>query len=131
MDKALWESHRESGAVGAQAPGASKLDWRKKMSDHIAFGLLIYTGLQIFVTMGALETSGESVLPYFALVVLVAAIIPGCRLFEKRWEDLSDEQAANPELAGLFRRDRNLVWAAAIGLPFLLTGIFKLAALLI
>jgi hypothetical protein len=114
-----------------QAPGARTLDWRKKMSDHIAFGLLIYTGLQIFVTMGALETSGESILPYFALVVLVAAIIPGCRLFEKRWEGLSDAEAANPELAGLYRRDRNLVWAAAIGLPFLLTGLFKLGALFI
>ena len=101
------------------------------MSDHVAFGLLVYTGLQIFVTMGALRTGGESILPYFALVVLVAAIIPGCRWFEKRWEGLSDEQAANPELADPFKRDRSLVWAGAIGLPFVLTGLFKLVALFV
>jgi hypothetical protein len=27
------------------------LDWRKRMSDNIAYALLVYTGLQIFVTM--------------------------------------------------------------------------------
>ena len=54
----------------------------------------------------------------------VVAIIPFCRLFERRWEGLSDIEAANPELAGRFRRDRALVWLFAFGLPFLLTGLF-------
>jgi len=131
MNKALWDANRDAEAGAVQAPLATGLDWRKRMSDHIAYGLLVYTGLQIFVTMGVLKTGGESILPYFALVVLVAAIIPGCRLFERRWEGLSDEQAANPELADLFKRDRNWVWIAAIGLPFVLTGLFKLALLLV
>ncbi|MCE2842918.1 MAG: hypothetical protein LW689_09220 [Novosphingobium sp.] len=48
------------------------LDWRKRMSDHIAYALLAYTGLQIFVTMGALNAKSGSMLPYFALIVLVA-----------------------------------------------------------
>ena len=129
MDKALWESAREAEEAQAHARPAKGLDWRKRMSDHIAYGLLAYTGLQIFVTMGALKTGGESILPYFALVVLVAAIIPGCRLFEKRWEGLSDDEAANPELADLFKRDRALVWVGAIGLPFVITGLFKLVSL--
>jgi hypothetical protein len=129
MDKALWGARPDAAAPGAQA--AKGLDWRKRMSDHIAYGLLAYTGLQIFVTMGVLKTGGESILPYFALVVLVAAVIPGCRLFEKRWEGLSDAEAGDPELAGRFRRDRNFVWAAAVGLPFLLTGLFKLVLLLV
>ena len=124
MDKAL----RERTAAGHRA---HRLDWRKKMSDHVAYALLGYTALQIIVTMGALESNGESILPYFALVILVAAVIPGCRVFERRWEGLTDGQAANPELADLFRRDRNLVWIAAIGLPFLITGLFKLALLII
>ena len=124
MDKALWEPDRE--AEEAQAAPAKGLDWRKRMSDHIAYGLLVYTGLQIFVTMGALKTGGESILPYFVLVVLVAAIIPGCRLFEKRWDRLDDEQAADVEFTAEYRRDRNIVWAGAIGLPFLITGLFKL-----
>mgnify|MGYP000272847504 CR=1 FL=1 len=104
------------------------LDWRKRMSDHIAYALLAYTGLQIFVTMGALNAKSGSLLPYFALIVLVAAIIPACRRFERRWNRLSNEQAADPELAPYYRNDRNWVWALAIGLPFIVTAIFKLLA---
>ena len=100
------------------------LDWRKRMSDNIAYALLAYTALQIFVTMGALHGKGGSILPYFALVVLVAAIIPACRRFEKRWNRLSDEQAASIEIAGCYRRDQMWLWGLAIGLPFLLTGVF-------
>jgi hypothetical protein len=118
MDKALREHS------GTQRRAASKLDWRRKMSDHVAYGLLVYTGLQIWVTMGTLKGASGSILPYFALIVLVAAIIPGCRMFEKRWEVLSDDQASNPELAGRFKRDRALIWLFAIGLPFALTGLF-------
>jgi hypothetical protein len=119
MDKALREhsaTHKRAGA---------KLDWRRKMSDHVAYGLLVYTGLQIFVTMSALKVGQGSILPYFALIVLVVGIIPGCRMFERRWEALSDSEAANPELADRFKRDRLLVWLFALGLPFALTGIFK------
>ncbi len=118
MDKALREraTQRRAGA---------KLDWRRKMSDHVAYGLLVYTGLQIFVTMSALKVGAGSILPYFALIVLVVGIIPGCRLFEKRWEALSDSEAANPEFADRYKRDRLLVWLYALGLPFAVTGIFK------
>jgi len=127
MNKALWKAGRDT-ASDHQVRG---LDWRRKMSDHIAYALLVYTGLQIFVTMGALKTESGSILPYFALIVLVAAIIPGCRLIERRWEQLDDGQAANPELASRFRRDRLLVWIAGIGLPFLITGLFKGLALVV
>jgi hypothetical protein len=100
------------------------LDWRRKISDHVAYALLVYTGLQIWVTMGALKTAAAgTLLPYFALIILVAAIVPGCRLIERRWEGLSDGEAASPEYASAFRRDRLLIWIGAIGLPFLVTGI--------
>ena len=118
MDKAL----REQAATQKRA--GVKLDWRRKMSDHVAYGLLVYTGLQIFVTMSALKVGQGSILPYFALIVLVVAIIPGCRMFEKRWEGLSDSEAANPELADRFKRDRLLVWLFALSLPLALTGLF-------
>lgn len=104
-------------------------DWRRKMSDHIAYALLVYTALQIFVTVGALKAGGGSLLPYLALIILVVAIIPACRRFEARWNRLSDEQAHDPALAPYFRRDRFMLWALAIGLPFALTGMFKLLAL--
>ena len=109
---------------------ARPVDWRRKMSDHIAYALLAYTALQIFVTMGALRGEGASLLPYLALVVLVAAIIPACRRFERRWNRLTDEQACDPALAGYYRHDRTMLWAMAIGLPFVLTGMFKGLALL-
>jgi len=124
MDKALWKAGRDT----AGEHRVRHIDWRRKMSDHIAYALLVYTGLQIWVTMGALKTSSGSILPYFALIVLVAAIIPGCRLIERRWEHLDDDEAASPEFEPLFKRDRLLVWAAAIGLPFLVTGVAKAAS---
>lgn len=103
-------------------------DWRKRMSNAVAWALLVYTALQIFVTMGALHAEGTSMLPYFALVILVIAIIPACRRFERRWARLSDEQAADPALAPRFRRDMITLWLLAIGLPFAVTGLFKLLA---
>ncbi len=104
---------------------AGALDWRKSMSDHVAYALLVYTGLQIFVTIKALNTGGASILPYIALVVLVAAIIPACRWFEKRWTGLSDSEAADQAYRPAFRRDLAGLWVLAIGLPFVLTFCFK------
>lgn len=119
MDKALDYSAR-----GAR-PAGRKLDWRRRISNHVAWGLLIYTGLHIFVTMGVLKTGQGSILPYFSLVVLVGAIIPACRWLEKRWEGLTDEQAADPAYAARFRKHVILVWIAAIGLPCAITAGFK------
>ncbi len=100
-------------------------DWRKAMSDHVAYGLLAYTALQIFVTVKALADGSSGLLPYLALIVLVAGIIPVCRWFEKRWANLDDVQASDPAFAGAFRRDVIALWSLAIGLPFGLTVIFK------
>ena len=105
------------------------IDWRRKMSDHIAYALLTYTALQIFVTIGALKTKGTSLLPYLALVILVGAIIPACRRFERRWTSPTAVQAMDPELEHRFHRDRLALWLLAIGLPFALTALFKGLAL--
>lgn len=116
--------------LSAQHSSDRPIDWRRKMSDNIAYALLVYTALQIFVTMGALKAEGMSLLPYLALVILVAAIIPACRRFERRWNRLNDEQATDPALAAYYRRDRLALWLLAIGLPFALTAVFKGLALL-
>ena len=118
MDKALRD------AVATHKRTSRKLDWRRKMSDNVAYALLVYTGLQIFVTMGQLNNGSSSILPYFALILLVAAIIPGCRMFEKRWDRLSESEAANPELRDRFRRDLVLLWLSAVSLPLIITGAF-------
>jgi hypothetical protein len=116
-------ARRATGLRPAQ--GTVKIDWRRRMSDHIAYALLVYTALQIFVTVGALKAEGRSLLPYLALVILVVAIIPACRSFEARWNRLSDAEAQDPAFARQYRRDRLALWLLAIGLPFALTGIFK------
>ena len=118
-----------SGSHATPHDGARTADWRKRMSDNIAYALLVYTSLQIFVTMGALRGQKSSLLPYLALVVLVGAIIPACRRFERRWNRLSDEQAADPAFLPFYRRDRAWLWALAVGLPFAITGVFRLLAL--
>jgi len=116
--------HQSAGAI---ASGEVR-DWRKAMSDHVAYALLVYTGLQIFVTVKALSSDGMSILPYMALVVLVAAIIPACRWFERRWTDLSDEVVADPATGSAFRRDVIVLWILAIGLPLVLTACFRALA---
>ncbi len=100
-------------------------DWRKSMSDHVAYALLAYTGLQIFLTVKAMSQGVSSILPYFALIAMVAAMIPLCRWFEKRWSGLTDEQAADAAYLGSFRRDAAGLWALAISLPLVLTVLFK------
>lgn len=100
-------------------------DWRKAMSDNVALALIVYTGLQIFVTVNAIKQGVSSTLPYFALVFLVAAIIPACRWFERRWVNLPEDEAHDEALSGAFRRDQIMLWLIAIGLPFVLTGIAK------
>ncbi|MEE4201012.1 hypothetical protein [Erythrobacter sp.] len=100
-------------------------DWRKAMSDHVAYALLVYTGLQIFMTVKALDQGLSSILPYIALIILVAAIIPACRWFEKRWTTMSDEAAHDPAYRGAFRRDVVMLWGLAIGLPIVLTALCK------
>ena len=121
MAKALWQAATEEAEKGPKP-----VDWKRRVSDHVAYALLIYTGLQIFVTMGALKAEHGSILPYFALVLLVVAIIPGLRLVERRWERLAETGAPREELAPLFRRDLIILWGCAIGLPFVVTGIVKL-----
>ncbi|MCR9180561.1 hypothetical protein [Erythrobacter sanguineus] len=110
----------------ARATASARVrDWRKSMSDHVAYGLLVYTGLQIFMTVKALSEGTSGLLPYAALVVLVAGIIPALRWFEGRWAALDDGQAADPAYAAAFRRDIAGLWLLAIGLPFGLTLIIK------
>ena len=121
MDKALHDSDIATGHQGSRAR-----DWRRAMSDNVAFALLVYTGLQIFMTVGAMKQGVSSIVPYLALIILVGGIIPACRWFERRWSGLPDERAADPGLKPAFRRDQTMLWLLAIGLPVVLTAFFKL-----
>jgi hypothetical protein len=111
--------------VDAGRGAAKPIDWRKRMSDNVAYALLVYTALQIFVTMHAIEGRNGSALPLVALVVLVAGIIPMCRRFERRWARMPEAALHDPALRSAYRRDQIALWVLAIGLPFVFTGIFQ------
>ena len=108
--------------------GERAVDWRKAMSDNVAIALIVYTALNIFLTVGAIKETGLKSLAMVCLVLLVAGIIPACRKFEKRWRDISEEAAHDRTLAGAYRRDQALLWLLALGLPFALTVLFKAIA---
>lgn len=110
--------------------GAEPSIWQKRISNHIAYALLVYTGLQIFVVMGAMKQISGSILPYFGLIVLVGLIIPMCRKFEKRWELLGKSELSDSSLSLRYSRDRLGIWLLAIGLPFAFVALFKFIALL-
>lgn len=121
----------EPAARGRRVSASRPLDWRRRISDQIAYALLVYTALQIFVTITALRGGSASLLPYFALVLLIAAIVPACRRFERRWNRLSDTAAADSRFAPAFRRDVTSLWLLAVGLPFALAGVFRLLTLFV
>ena len=114
---------RSAGEVQQHSVGM--IDWRKRMSNHVAYALLAYTALQIGVTMSLVNHGHGSILPYFALVLLVGAVIPACRLFEQRWTELSDDKAHDSSLAGSFTRECAGLWLCAVGLPFVLAAFFR------
>ena len=93
------------------------------MSDNVALAL-VYTGMQIFMTVGAMKQGVSSIVPYLALVVLVAGIIPACRWFERRWSHCPmtrSQQRSSPPSAAT-----RSCCGLAIGLPAVLTAFFKL-----
>lgn len=126
MGEALTEQPQTETRTADTSPQTGRAtNWRSKVSDHVAYSLLVYTGLHIFVTMSALKSGGGSLLPYFALVVLVVAIIPALRMLEMRWQRFAASDASDDELQPHYRREMAMLWAAAIGLPLLLTFVAK------
>jgi hypothetical protein len=113
----------------AKARPASKLRahkcYAKRMSDHVAFALIAYTLLLIFMVTPSIETKGTSLLPYLLLVLLVAAVIPSCRRFEYRWKMLDASELGDDGLKTRFAFDRIKLWFGAIGIPFLMTLVFR------
>jgi hypothetical protein len=115
----------QSDRSGLSATTEKRIRWDKRMSNHCAFALLVYTMLQIFMVVGTIPGKGMSVAPYLGLLVLVAIIIPFCRKYEKRWEWLQDSGLSDAGLAQRYRIDTVILWVLALGLPFLFVVIFK------
>lgn len=106
-------------------PVAAESVWEKRISNHVAYALLMYTGLQIFVVMQAIRGDGASILPYMGLVALVGIVIPLCRRVEKRWQRLARSGASEAERGRAYRGDRLGIWLFAIGFPFGFVALLK------
>ncbi len=98
--------------------------YAKRISDHVAVGLVVYTLMLIFVTSPAMHSEGTSILPYFMLVVFVAMVIPACRNMERRWQKLEASELGDTSLQTRFTSDRIKIWAGAMGIPVILAVIF-------
>ena len=98
--------------------------YSKRISDHVAVALVVYTLMLIFVTSPAMESKGTSILPYFMLVVFVAMVIPSCRNMEHRWKTLEASELGQDGLEARFGIDRVKLWAGAIMIPIFLAVLF-------
>ncbi|GAA0468661.1 hypothetical protein GCM10009096_06960 [Parasphingorhabdus litoris] len=105
---------------------SSAVQWEKKMSNNCASALLVYTLMQIFFVLSFIQTKGMSIAPYFGLVLLVVVIVPFCRKYEKRWQNVAQSGLSDQSLAARFRKDQVTLWILALGLPFVFVAIIKL-----
>lgn len=96
----------------------------KRISDHVAVALVVYTLALIFITSPAMSSEGTSILPYFMLVIFVAMVIPACRNMERRWQSLEKGELNEAGLETRFNTDRFKLWIAALGIPVLLYVLF-------
>lgn len=102
--------------------------YAKRMSDHIAYALVTYTLMLIFVVTPSMESKGTTILPYFLLVFLVAAVIPSLRRFDHKWKSLEGSELGSEGLQTRFAFDRIKLWVGAIGIPLLLATLFRTIA---
>lgn len=117
-------SHQDHGSDH----GATATDWRKSVSNHVAIALIVYTALNIFLTVEAIKDTGLRSLSMVCLIILIGGIIPACHKLEKRWRDMSLDGAQTAAADGRYRRDIAMLWLLALGLPFALTMIFRALA---
>ena len=97
--------------------------YSKRMSDHVAYTLVIYTLMLIFLVTPTMETDGTSIFPYFLLVLFVAAVIPAAHGLEKRWQKLQASDQGDGSLDTRFAIDRVKLWVGAIVIPVIIAVI--------
>lgn len=95
----------------------ARKSYSKRMSDHVAYALVVYTLMLIFVVTPTMKTEGTSIFPYFLLVIFVALVIPAAHGLEKRWQALSATDSGDGSLDARFTADRVKLWVAALGIP--------------
>ena len=102
---------------GNPVAGHSSRYWHRKMSNNLAWALVLFTGLQIAVISGVVATGASTILYHLGIAVLIAAVVPAARNMERRWESLSQSDLSGLRLAALFRVDQLKLWGTALFLP--------------
>lgn len=92
----------------------------KRINDHIAYALVVYTLMLIFVVSPKLEGNGLTVFPYFLLVALVAMAIPPCRNLDRKWQLIDQADTMDSGISRRYNFDRIKLWVGAVGFPLLL-----------
>lgn len=90
-------------------------NYRRRISNHIAFGLVTFAMLQIFVV----ASHGGLLLANLGVILVIAASIPGARSLERRWELLASGGLPSAGLATRYRRDVLTIWMVDLLVPFL------------
>lgn len=110
-----------SQAAGERAArGKQAKPYAKRISDHIAYALIVYTLMLIFLVAGAIKTSSMSVFPYILLMLFIAVVIPMARKLEKKWEMLDGSELSDSSLIKRFAIDRTKLWIGTVALPLFL-----------
>jgi hypothetical protein len=104
-------------AKAGRAHAVPHKSYSKRISDHVAYALVVYTLMLIFVVTPAMESNGTSILPYFLLVVFVALLIPPYHKIEKKWQALQKADVGDSRLDTQFNVDRAKLWLSAILIP--------------
>ena len=105
--------------------GVSEKGFSKRMCTNVAWALIAYTMLLIFVVTPQMPHEGMVIWPYFLLVVFVALMVPFCRKIERRWRNLDGSELSDSGLKTRFAIDRTKLWMVAIGVPVLLSLFFR------
>ncbi len=84
----------------------------KRMSTHVAYGLVVYTLLLFFVVAPGVVTGEMAIWPYLLLVAFVAVAILPCRNLERKWQNVVGSNGG-----GQFWRDAAMLWLGAMGIP--------------
>lgn len=115
-----------TGATKRSESTKSKKSYTKRISDHIAYALIVYTMMLIFLVAGAIKTDGTSIMPYIMLMLFVIFVIPMARKLEKKWEVLDESELSISSLNRRFSLDRTKLWLGTFALPLFLMGVCTL-----
>jgi hypothetical protein len=97
--------------------------WTRRMANNAATALLAFALVQVALT-SAIRGPAAS---YLGLILLMGMAIPFARQFESRWRAFEASETSGRAVEARFRRDRAMLWAAAILFPMAWVTLYRFA----